>query len=123
MEIWIKNQRINTLRKFKEGNLEFLIATDVAARGIDVENVTHVINYDLPQDVESYVHRIGRTGRANRKGVAYTLVTAREYMSLKHIEKVTKSKIRRREIPTVDEIFVSKYKNMFFKDKGNFGAG
>ncbi|WP_017209134.1 DEAD/DEAH box helicase [Clostridium beijerinckii] len=112
-----QNQRINTLRKFKEGNLEFLIATDVAARGIDVENVTHVINYDLPQDVESYVHRIGRTGRANRKGVAYTLVTAREYMSLKHIEKVTKSKIRRREIPTVDEIFVSKYKNMFSKIK------
>ncbi|NRU21815.1 ATP-dependent RNA helicase DeaD [Clostridium beijerinckii] len=108
-----QNQRINTLRKFKEGNLEFLIATDVAARGIDVENVTHVINYDLPQDVESYVHRIGRTGRANRKGVAYTLVTAREYMSLKHIEKVTKSKIRRREIPTVDEIFVSKYKICF----------
>ena len=112
-----QNQRINTLRKFKEGSLEFLIATDVAARGIDVENVTHVINYDLPQDVESYVHRIGRTGRANRKGVAYTLVTAREYMSLKHIEKVTKSKIRRREIPTVDEIFVSKYKNMFSKIK------
>lgn len=112
-----QNQRINTLRKFKEGNLEFLIATDVAARGIDVENVTHVINYDLPQDVESYVHRIGRTGRANREGVAYTLVTAREYMSLKHIEKVTKSKIRRREIPTVDEIFTSKYKNIFSRIK------
>jgi ATP-dependent RNA helicase DeaD len=112
-----QNQRINALRKFKEGSLEFLIATDVAARGIDVENVTHVINYDLPQDVESYVHRIGRTGRANREGVAYTLVTAREYMSLKHIEKVTKSKIRRREIPTVDEIFTSKYKNMFSKIK------
>lgn len=107
-----QNQRINTLRKFKEGSLEFLIATDVAARGIDVENVTHVINYDLPQEVESYVHRIGRTGRANREGIAYTLVTAREYMSLKQIEKATKSKIRRREIPTVDEIFSSKYKNM-----------
>ena len=107
-----QNQRINTLRKFKEGSVEFLIATDVAARGIDVENVTHVINYDLPQEIESYVHRIGRTGRANREGVAYTLVTAREYMSLKQIEKATKSKIRRREIPTVDEIFSSKYKNM-----------
>jgi ATP-dependent RNA helicase DeaD len=107
-----QNQRINTLRKFKEGSLEFLIATDVAARGIDVENVTHVINYDLPQEVESYVHRIGRTGRANREGIAYTLVTAREYMSLKQIEKATKSKIKRREIPTIDEIFTSKYKNM-----------
>jgi ATP-dependent RNA helicase DeaD len=112
-----QNQRINTLRKFKEGSLEFLIATDVAARGIDVENVTHVINYDLPQEVESYVHRIGRTGRANRGGIAYTLVTAREYMSLKQIEKVTKSKIKRREIPTVDEIFTSKYKHMLSRIK------
>jgi ATP-dependent RNA helicase DeaD len=112
-----QNQRINTLRKFKEGNIEFLIATDVAARGIDVENVTHVINYDLPQEVESYVHRIGRTGRANREGVAYTLVTAREYMALKQIEKAIKSKIRRREIPTVDEIFTSKYKNMLSRIK------
>ena len=94
-----QNQRMNTLRKFKEGNLEFLVATDVAARGIDVENVTHVINYDLPQDTESYVHRIGRTGRANKEGIAYTLVTAREYMTLKQIEKVTKSKIKRKEIP------------------------
>lgn len=112
-----QNQRINTLRKFKEGNLEFLIATDVAARGIDVENVSHVINYDLPQDVESYVHRIGRTGRANREGIAYTLVTAREYSTLKHIEKVTKSKVRRREVPTVDEIFTSKYKSMLSRIK------
>jgi ATP-dependent RNA helicase DeaD len=112
-----QSQRMNTLKKFKEGSLEFLIATDVAARGIDVENVTHVINYDLPQDVESYVHRIGRTGRANKQGIAYTLVTSREYMTLKQIEKVTKSKIKRREIPTVDEIFVSKYKNMVSRVK------
>jgi ATP-dependent RNA helicase DeaD len=107
-----QNQRMNTLRKFKEGNLEFLVATDVAARGIDVETVTHVINYDLPQDIESYVHRIGRTGRANREGTAYTLVTAREYMTLKQIEKFTKSKIKRKEIPTIDDIFVAKYKNI-----------
>jgi ATP-dependent RNA helicase DeaD len=112
-----QNQRINTLKKFKEGNLEFLVATDVAARGIDVENVTHVINYDLPQEVESYVHRIGRTGRANREGIAYTLVTAREYVALKQIEKVTKSKIKRREIPTVDEIFTSKYNNIVSRIK------
>lgn len=112
-----QNQRLNTLRKFKEGNIEFLVATDVAARGIDVENVTHVINYDLPQDIESYVHRIGRTGRANREGTAYTLVTAREYRTLKQIEKVTKGKIKRREIPTVDDIFLSKYKNMLSRVK------
>lgn len=106
-----QSQRLNTLRKFKEGNLEFLVATDVAARGIDVENVTHVINYDLPQDTESYVHRIGRTGRAKKAGTAYTLVTAREYMALKQIEKATKSKIKRKEIPTIDDIFMSKYRN------------
>ena len=107
-----QNHRMNTLRKFKEGSLEFLIATDVAARGIDVENVSHVINYDLPQDTESYVHRIGRTGRANREGIAYTLVTAREYMTLKQIERTTKGKIKRKEIPTIDDIFYAKYKNI-----------
>lgn len=107
-----QNQRLNTLKKFKEGNLDFLVATDVAARGIDVENVTHVINYDLPQDAESYVHRIGRTGRANKEGIAYSLVTPREYMTLKQIEKITKSKIKRKEIPTIDEIYESKYRNI-----------
>lgn len=104
--------RMNTLKKFKEGNLDFLVATDVAARGIDVESVTHVINYDLPQDAESYVHRIGRTGRAKREGVAYTLVTAREYNTLKQIERTTKCKVKRKEIPTIDDIFEAKYKNI-----------
>lgn len=117
-----QSQRLNTLRKFKEGNLEFLVATDVAARGIDVENVTHVINYDLPQDIESYVHRIGRTGRAKKKGIAYTLVTAREYMTLKQIEKVTKSKIKRKEIPTIDDIFMSKYRSMVERVKETLEA-
>ncbi|HEY5576185.1 MAG TPA: DEAD/DEAH box helicase, partial [Clostridiaceae bacterium] len=86
--------------------------TDVAARGIDVEDISHVINYDLPQDTESYVHRIGRTGRANKEGIAYSLVTPREYVMLKQIEKYTKSKIKRKEIPTIDEIFESKYKSI-----------
>ncbi|ADL51104.1 DEAD/DEAH box helicase [Clostridium cellulovorans] len=110
-----QNQRMNTLKKFKESNLDFLVATDVAARGIDVENVTHVINYDLPQDAESYVHRIGRTGRANKEGKAYTLVTPREYIVLKQIEKTTKSKIKRNSVPTVDEIYDVKYKNVLNK--------
>lgn len=104
-----QSQRLNTLKKFKDESLDFLVATDVAARGIDVENVTHVINYDLPQDTESYVHRIGRTGRANKTGVAYTLVTAREYSVLKQIEKATKGKIKRKDIPTIDDIFNVKY--------------
>src|SRR5699024_3211826 len=65
-------QRTKTLGKFKDGTVEFLVATDVAARGIDVENISHVVNYDLPQDLEAYVHRIGRTGRAGKKGTAFS---------------------------------------------------
>jgi ATP-dependent RNA helicase DeaD len=107
-----QNQRLYTLKKFKDGELDFLIATDVAARGIDIKNVSHVINYDMPQDVESYVHRVGRTARVNRKGTAYTLVTAREYMALKQIEKAIKCKIIRKDIPTVDDIFQAKYNDI-----------
>ena len=81
-----QNQRLQTLKRFRDGSVEFLIATDVAARGIDVDDVSHVINYELPQDTESYVHRIGRTGRANKEGIAYTLVTSKEYPLLKQIE-------------------------------------
>lgn len=73
-----QNHRMNTLRKFKKGTINFLVATDVAARGIDVENVTHVINYELPQDIESYVHRIGRTGRADKEGLAYSIISPKE---------------------------------------------
>jgi ATP-dependent RNA helicase DeaD len=107
-----QSQRLNTLRKFKENNLDFLVATDVAARGIDVEDISHVINYDLPQDIESYVHRIGRTGRANKEGIAYSLVSPREYMFLKQIERFTNTRIKRKEIPTIDEIFEAKYKSI-----------
>lgn len=108
----VQAQRMRTLKKFKEGEIEFLVATDVAARGIDIENISHVINYDLPQDIEAYVHRIGRTGRAGRTGIAYTLVTPREYMDLKNIEKITKSKIKRKEIPTLDDIFETKHRDI-----------
>ncbi|MDZ7548038.1 helicase C-terminal domain-containing protein, partial [Clostridium perfringens] len=100
--------RLRTLKKFKEGSLNYLVATDVAARGIDVEGITHVINYDLPQDVESYVQRIGRTGRANREGTAYSLVSPKEFSMLKQIKSVTKSDIVRKNIPTVSDIFNSK---------------
>ncbi len=111
-------QRMKTLAKFKDGSIEFLVATDVAARGIDVENISHVINYDLPQDLEAYVHRIGRTGRAGRKGTAFSLVTPREYRDIKDIEKMTHSKIRRKDIPTVEDIFETKYHDILEEVRG-----
>ena len=100
-----QNHRMNTLRKFKKGTINFLVATDVAARGIDVENVTHVINYELPQDIESYVHRIGRTGRADKEGLAYSIISPKEVSFLKQIERVTKSTITKVNVPTLQEIF------------------
>ncbi len=103
--------RMRTLKRFKEGSLPYLVATDVAARGIDVDGVTHVFNYDLTQDVESYVHRIGRTGRANREGTAYSFITSREFSMLKQIKRVTKGDIKKLSIPTVDEILESKFNN------------
>jgi len=105
--------RMNTLRKFKEGKINFLIATDVAARGIDVENVSHVVNYDLPQEIESYIHRIGRTGRANKEGTAYSLVTSREISFLKQVERKTNSTIKKLELPTMNEIFEAKSNKLF----------
>lgn len=112
-----QNQRLNTLKKFKDGTIDFLVATDVAARGIDVENISHVINYELPEDTESYVHRIGRTGRANRTGIAYSLVTPREYMLLKQIQMTTRSKIKRKNVPTVEDIYQVRYKAITEKIK------
>ena len=100
--------RLETLRRFKSGKLSFLVATDVAARGIDVENITHVINYALPQDVEAYVHRIGRTGRAKRTGVAYSLVTPRERGLLSDIERINRTKIEQANLPSLKDILKSK---------------
>lgn len=97
-------QRDSVMKKFRDSTIEFLIATDVAARGIDVQNVTHVINYDIPQDPESYVHRIGRTGRAGRKGLALTLVTPREMKHLRSIEMEIKMTLPSRDIPTLEDV-------------------
>ncbi|MDS1030145.1 DEAD/DEAH box helicase [Bacillota bacterium LX-D] len=96
-------KRNSVLRHFKEGITEILVATDVAARGLDISGVTHVYNYDIPQDPESYVHRIGRTGRAGKHGIATTFVTPREIGQLKQIEQVIKRKIARKPIPTLLE--------------------
>ncbi len=100
-------KRMSTLRKFKEGAIEVLVATDVAARGLDISGVTHVYNFDVPQDPESYVHRIGRTGRAGKTGMAMTFVTPRELDIVKNIERTTKSKMERMKPPTLDEAIES----------------
>ncbi|WP_202077411.1 DEAD/DEAH box helicase [Caldalkalibacillus salinus] len=96
-------KRDRVLRRFKDKTIEVLVATDVAARGLDISGVTHVYNFDLPQDSESYVHRIGRTGRAGRTGIALTFVTPREMDHLKAIERMTKRKVDRRPVPTMSE--------------------
>lgn len=99
-----QQQRDRVMNAFRKGDIELLIATDVAARGIDVGSVSHVINFDMPQDVESYVHRIGRTGRAGREGVALTLVTPREMKQLRLIEEEVGVRLRARELPTLEEV-------------------
>jgi len=97
-------QRERILNKFKTKKTKILVATDVAARGIDVNNLTHVINYSLPQDPESYVHRIGRTGRAGNKGTAITFITPSEYKRLSFITKIAKTEIRKEKVPDITDI-------------------
>ncbi|WP_411345939.1 DEAD/DEAH box helicase [Paenibacillus sp. WLX1005] len=103
-----QNQRDNVMRKFRDGSIDVLVATDVAARGLDVSGVTHVVNFDLPQDPESYVHRIGRTGRAGKEGAAYSFVTPREIDHLHFIERVTRHKITRKPLPSLAEAIEGK---------------
>jgi ATP-dependent RNA helicase DeaD len=97
-------QRERTIAALKDGSIDILIATDVAARGLDVERISHVLNYDIPHDTESYVHRIGRTGRAGRSGSALLFVTPRERHLLKAIEKATRSKLVETELPSVEDV-------------------
>lgn len=101
-----QQRRMNVLRKFKNGDLDILVATDVAARGLDISGVTHVYNYDIPQDPESYVHRIGRTGRAGHHGTSVTFVTPNEMDYLRVIEKLTKKRMDPLKPPTQDEAFI-----------------
>ncbi|RAK70298.1 DEAD/DEAH box helicase [Hymenobacter edaphi] len=96
--------RQNTLDKFRKGTLEVLVATDVAARGIDVDNVEAVINYDLPADEEYYVHRIGRTGRAGKSGKAFTFVSGRDIYKLRDIMRFTKAQIKQERIPSFEDV-------------------
>ncbi len=97
-------QREKVMNSFRNGSTEILVATDVAGRGIDVNDVEAVFNYDLPRDDEDYIHRIGRTGRAGKTGIAFTFVVGRQLSSLKRIEKLNDLKIVRRDIPTLSEL-------------------
>jgi ATP-dependent RNA helicase DeaD len=96
--------REKVLRAFRAGQTEVLVATDVAARGLDIPDVSPVVNFDLPPDPEYYVHRIGRTGRLGRSGEAITFVNPSELRELKLIERTTGARIRREEVPTVAEV-------------------
>ena len=108
-----QQQRERTVDQLKDGRLDILVATDVAARGLDVDRITHVVNYDIPNDTESYVHRIGRTGRAGRSGEAILFVTPRERRMLRSIERVTNARLEEMDLPTADEVN-AKRKEKFF---------
>ncbi|MEX1199240.1 MAG: DEAD/DEAH box helicase [Methylophaga sp.] len=96
--------REKTIERMKKGSIDILVATDVAARGLDIERMSHVVNYDIPHDTESYVHRIGRTGRAGRKGEAILFVSPREKRMLSAIEKATRQTITRMQLPSTEDI-------------------
>lgn len=97
-------QRERSVNQLKDGKLDILVATDVAARGLDVERISHVVNFDIPTDTESYVHRIGRTGRAGRSGDAISFITPRERYLLKHIEKATRQQPAQMQLPSTEDV-------------------
>ena len=107
-----QSQRERVMNGFRNGRTDILVATDVAARGIDVDDVEAVFNYDVPQDDEYYVHRIGRTGRAGREGRAFTLVVGKEIYKLKDIQRYCKTKIRRQPIPSVNDVAAIKVEKL-----------
>src|SRR5438067_6670741 len=109
-----QQQRERTIEQLKNGKIDILVATDVAARGLDVERISHVINYDVPSDPESYTHRIGRTGRAGRKGEAILFITPRERGLLKAIERATRQPVAQLTLPTikaVNEVRIARFKD------------
>ncbi|MCX8128808.1 MAG: DEAD/DEAH box helicase [Clostridia bacterium] len=118
-----QDQRDRVMAKFRKGNIDILIATDVAARGIDVDDVEAVFNYDIPNDEEYYVHRIGRTGRAGRTGKAFTFVVGREIYKLRDIQKYTKSTVRIMKPPTLTDIEENKISILLDKLKESIAAG
>lgn len=118
-----QQQRDRVMDDFRSGNVDILIATDVAARGIDVDDVDMVFNYDIPQDEEYYVHRIGRTGRAGRSGMALSFISGKEVYKLKDIERYCKTKILAKPVPSLDDVKNTKLDNMFDKIKQTIEEG
>ncbi|MFA6546098.1 MAG: helicase-related protein, partial [Limisphaerales bacterium] len=116
-------QRDRVMNKFRKSGLEFLVATDVAARGIDVDDIQVVFNYDLPYDVEDYVHRIGRTGRAGRSGMAFSFVAGRELFQIRNIERFTKMRIQRGRVPSVEEVDVARANVLLDKVRATLQGG
>ena len=118
-----QQQRDRVMDDFRSGKVDILIATDVAARGIDVDDVDMVFNYDIPQDEEYYVHRIGRTGRAGRSGMALSFISGKEVYKLKDIERYCKTKILAKPVPSLDDVKNTKLDNMFDKIRQTIEEG
>jgi ATP-dependent RNA helicase DeaD len=118
-----QSQRERVLRAFRENRVNLLVATDVAARGLDIPDVTHVINYDIPDDSDAYVHRIGRTGRMGRKGEAITLVTPRETRLLREIERQIRRKLRPLRLPTPEDIAARRREEFLTSLRETIGSG
>jgi ATP-dependent RNA helicase DeaD len=118
-----QGNREKVMKKFRNGFVEILVATDVAARGLDVDDVEAVFNYDLPQDEEYYVHRIGRTGRAGKSGKAFSFVTSREINKLKDIQRFIKTKIRLSPIPSFDDVEEMRENQFIDEIKKSIDAG
>lgn len=106
---YTQSQREAVLRKFREGRVDVLVATDVAARGLDISDISHVVNYSIPQNPESYVHRVGRTGRAGKEGVAITFVTPREDRQFRLIKAFSKADIKKGKLPSKEEVLESRF--------------
>src|SRR5206468_8141430 len=118
-----QNMRDRVMNKFRKSGLEFLVATDVAARGIDVENIEVVFNYDLPYDGEDYVHRIGRTGRQGRSGRAISFASGREVFQIRNIERYTNMRIHRAQAPSVNEVEEARANAMLDKVRATLKSG
>lgn len=118
-----QNQRDAVMNKFRNGSIDILVATDVAARGLDVDEVDLVINYDIPQDEEYYVHRIGRTARAGREGVAFSFVVGRDRNKLRNIQQYANTKIKRKDLPTLKDIEELYEANILDKIKEDINEG